>query len=134
MHQLDTIPTVAEKTRSFKLVKAGRGMGIDSLPPALYKAFPRQLAMVYAPLFVKVSMHITEPAQWHGGALAFIPIRFSVGAQCGDNRKITLADVCGKVFHKATRRRARPEVNQFLRHAQFGSNGTDLASLSLRTT
>ncbi len=116
-----SIPTVASVEQACALQKQRKAQGEDSLPPDVFKYFPREMAEAWTPVMVKSSAVLAEPLQWKGANKIHLWKGKGDPSKCQNSRQIVLADVAGKIYHRMLCQELEKSTVGAKRECQYGA-------------
>lgn len=112
----DDLPSPDIIQNLFRTLKAGKAFGEDGLPPELFKLLPLHKTKIFYPLMLKSALTLREPVQWRGSEQKEIDkAKAKATAGVAAFRGVSIAEIPGKVFHKATRNKAEPPYREGVR-------------------
>lgn len=99
---LGELPSLQRFETALRKTQPGRATGLDSIPSAIFHAFPKQCAKIFYPLALKIFLWGTEPAQYKGGRMAMIPKKQDLST-VANFRGILLLPTLAKRLHALVR-------------------------------
>ena len=96
-------PTLAKLEAGFRRAHKGRAPGLDGIPDDLLAVLPCEMARVWHPLMVKMTIRVQEPLAFKGGRFAELFKGKGDPRECGLSRSIFLASGVAKQFHRSCR-------------------------------
>ena len=127
-------PTLAELEAGFRRAHKGRAPGLDGIPDDLLAVLPCEMARVWHPLMVKMTIRVQEPLAFKGGRFAELFKGKGGPRECGLSRSIFLASGVAKQFHRLVRNRLMPNLERYSPDitCAMGGKGVDTGSHYIR--
>ena len=126
------VPSLFELEQTILGLKRAKAPGPDGVTSDMLRLVPAQAARKLLPIVAKSALAVCEPIAWRGGSLHCLAKKAGAALQCKQFRSILLASSPGKVWHRATRNRLVPLLQQHGHATQAGSvAGISIEAISL---
>ena len=129
------LPTLSEVESSILSLKFRKASGPDGITAEILRIAPQAVAVTLYPLFLKATLAVREPVEWHGGNLIALAKRATKALECSGYRSTLLASVVGKIHHKILRSKLEPYLGATKSGLQAGTSagvGVDMISLAVK--
>ena len=118
--EIPAIPTRLEVETVFRQAPARKAMGLDLIPPEVFKTAPKEMTQIYYGLYLKCMLFARTPIQWAGGILQEAYKHQGSTADPASYRSLYLASQPGKLFQKALRKKVTTTMRRELHSLHCG--------------